>query len=316
MMAALSNGRPALPPMVALSAHDTALIEAAARLCGVQHCLSKPVLPATLRQLLTSTLGEQQAARQAAPAGPDLQGMRVLLVEDHAVNRQLATELMAQRGVQVETAEHGQAALERLAAAPADYFHAVLMDLQMPVMDGYEATRRLRLERRYHALPVIAMTAHAMQQERERCTAAGMNGHLSKPVEPERLYALLAHYYGPVRAAASGLGLAPIAGVDMEGGLRRAGGRPELYRRLLASFVTDFGTAAASLRSQLAQGQWTVAERQSHTLRGFAATVGAGAVAELAADLERDCRARAADAAQASLMRLEAPLQALLEALA
>jgi len=252
----------------------------------------------------------------AQPAGPDLQGMRVLLVEDHAVNRQLATELMAQRGVQVETAEHGQAALERLAAAPADYFHAVLMDLQMPVMDGYEATRRLRLERRYHALPVIAMTAHAMQQERERCTAAGMNGHLSKPVEPERLYALLAHYYGPVRAAASGLGLAPIAGVDMEGGLRRAGGRPELYRHLLASFVTDFGTAAASLRSQLAQGQWPVAERQAHTLRGFAATVGAGAVAELAADLERDCRASAADAAQTSLTRLAAPLQALLEALA
>jgi CheY-like chemotaxis protein len=191
-----------VPPTVALSAHDPALIEAAAHQHGVRHCLSKPVLPATLRQLLTSTLGEAQAAQETVPAGVGLHGMRVLLVEDHAVNRQLATELMEQRGVQVEVAEHGQAALERLAAAPPEHFHAVLMDLQMPVMDGYEATRRLRQDRRYHALPVIAMTAHAMQQERERCTAAGMNGHLGKPVEPERLYALLAHYYGKARPAA------------------------------------------------------------------------------------------------------------------
>ena len=315
VLALLCDGGLALPPTVALSAHDTALIEASAQQCGVRHCLSKPVLPATLRQLLTSTLGEAQAVHEAAPAGAGLHGMRVLLVEDHAVNRQLATELMAQRGVQVEVAEHGQAALATLAAAPPGHFHAVLMDVQMPVMDGYEATRRLRQDRRYHALPVIAMTAHAMQQERERCTAAGMNGHLSKPVEPERLYALLAHYYGPARAAAGALGLVPIAGLDMEGGLRRAAGQPALYRRLLASFVTDFGTAAASLHGQLAQGQWTVAERQAHTLRGFAATVGAGAVAELAAQLERHCRARSADAAQASLLQLDAPLHALLDAL-
>jgi signal transduction histidine kinase/DNA-binding response OmpR family regulator len=208
-LAGLCGGGLAVPPTVALSAHDPALIEAAAHQHGVRHCLSKPVLPATLRQLLTSTLGEAQAAQEAAPAGAGLHGMRVLLVEDHAVNRQLATELMAQRGVQVEVAEHGQAALERLAAAPPDHFHAVLMDLQMPVMDGYEATRRLRQDRRHHALPVIAMTAHAMQQERERCTAAGMNGHLGKPVEPERLYALLAHYYGKARPVAEPDGAAP-----------------------------------------------------------------------------------------------------------
>jgi signal transduction histidine kinase/ActR/RegA family two-component response regulator len=178
-------------------------------------------VPAALRQLLAATPDEPPAPQDTGTAGAGLQGMRVLLVEDLAVNRQLATELMAQRGVQVEVAEHGQAALERLAAVPPDYFHAVLMDLQMPVMDGYEAARRVRQDPRYRALPVIAMTAHAMQQERERCTAAGMNGHLSKPVDPDRLYAMLARHYVPAEPAGPAAPSAPAAPSGWQARLRQ-----------------------------------------------------------------------------------------------
>jgi signal transduction histidine kinase/CheY-like chemotaxis protein len=268
-------------------------------------------------------------ALPAAPATPrhDLHGMHILLVEDHPTNRQLARELLAMRGVLVETAEQGSVALERLFALPPDHFDAVLMDLQMPVMDGYEATRRLRQDSRYASLPVIAMTAHALPEERERCTAVGMNGHIGKPIEPEQLYATLARHYSSGRPAPAGQGqapmlapagaadLRPIAGLDMQAGLRRAGGQPKLYRRLISAFVADFGQAPATLAKHLADADWLAAERLSHTLKGMAATLGAGPVAELAGRLEQDCRQCAAAAAQASLAQLTAPLHALLAAL-
>jgi signal transduction histidine kinase/CheY-like chemotaxis protein/HPt (histidine-containing phosphotransfer) domain-containing protein len=327
-LAALAADGLALPPVVALTVGDPERAEAAAGRLGLLGCLAKPAQPATLRRLLGELLGAPAAAPAApAAAAPSLDGMRVLLVEDHATNRQLAYELLAMRGVQVETAEHGEAALARLRGCAPGHFDAVLMDLQMPVMDGYEATRRLRQDGRYAGLPVIAMTAHALPEERARCAAAGMQGHVGKPVAPDQLYAALARHYEGQRPAADGappqpapdgapLRLAPIAGLDHETGLRRAGGQPQLYRRLLTAFVADFGDAGAALAAQLAVGDWPAAERLAHTLRGMAGTLGADQVARLAGGLEQDCRLRAGAAARDSLARLAPPLQALLAALA
>lgn len=247
-------------------------------------------------------------------ADADLNGMRVLLVEDHLFNQQLAVELMDARGVKVIVANNGQEALNTLAATPPGYFHLVFMDLQMPVMDGYEATRRIRADSRYSALPLVAMTAHAMTEERERCATLGMNGHLSKPIVPGDLYATLARYYiGSVShaTAATTLQLPKISGLDTAIGLHHAGNNQKLYGKLLALFVRDCADSNNTLARYLANAQWEEAERLAHTLKGLAGTLGAKEVRPAAANLEAACKsqqAEAAAAAMASLASLMTPL--------
>jgi two-component system sensor histidine kinase/response regulator len=325
LLAALRDQGHPLPPTVVVSAYDSDQIHAAASELGALHFLPKPVLPNALRYALGALLGETQAAAPSAPAANsrDLTGMRVLLVEDNPINAQLARELMAMRGVEVDVAEHGRIALERLGALAPDHYALVLMDLQMPEMDGYEATRQLRLDPAYAALPIVAMTAHAMVEERERCNALGMNGHLSKPVEPDELYALLAEHAGatrPLSAAMIEVACAPCAllaidGIDCQGGLRRAGSKMSLYLGLLERFATDFDDAPATLASLLEQQQWDEAERLAHTIRGVSATLGATHLPELAGQLEQDCRAGADAGAHASLARLTPVFGTLLAAL-
>ena len=185
------------PVSVVVSAYDSDDMHEAAKKLGIGHFLSKPVLPDALRNTLQQLTGQETCELAGdvdeAMAG-DLAGMRVLLVEDNLINQQLATELLASRGAEVSLANHGEEALNILAAHPAGHFDLVLMDLQMPVMDGYEATRRLRADPRLFRQPVVAMTAHAMTEERERCLALGMNEHLSKPIDPEKLFATVARF--------------------------------------------------------------------------------------------------------------------------
>jgi two-component system sensor histidine kinase/response regulator len=209
------------------------------------------------------------------------------------------------------------------------------MDVQMPVMDGYEATRQLRQDERFATLPVIAMTAHALSEERELCAAAGMTGHLCKPVEPAALYAALALHYResgpsetphqlPLPASSpnplpspigTAMTLAPVPGLDMAAGLRRAGGHAQLYRQLLADFATEYASAPSTLASLLASGDRTGAEHLAHSLHGLSATLGADQVASLAAQFERDCRVVGDDATSLSLARLAMPLHQLTAAL-
>jgi CheY-like chemotaxis protein len=257
--------------------------------------------------------------------------MRVLLAEDNPINQQLAVELMESRGVEVMVANNGQEALDQLAAVAADHYHVVLMDLQMPVMDGYEATRRLRADSRYCSLPLVAMTAHAMVEERERCLVLGMNGHLGKPFEPDDLYDTLARYYTepavPVtvpgrrsarRAASSddtALQLPDIAGLDTATGLRRAVNKKKLYRQLLLMFTNDFADFHTVFVNHFAGEQWEEAERRAHSLKGLAGTIGANDVQLAAAALEAACERRQAEGAAAALTALTPPLTALLTGL-
>ncbi|WP_374359739.1 response regulator [Pseudoduganella danionis] len=339
VLAAL-NGQ--APVTAIVSAYDAEHLHISAGRLGARHFLAKPVLPAALRELLASVTGQASIdaslpLRQQAAA---LDGMRVLLVEDNPLNQQLACELMEGRGVQVTVAEHGQAALDLLAAVPPDHYHVVLMDLQMPVMDGYEATRRLRARPEFAALPLIAMTAHALVEEREQCLALGMNGHIGKPIEPDELYAELARHYVASSPPANGLtgmngisgmsgmsgeggavadsdaaGLPAIAGLDTASGLRRCGGRVSLYRGMLERYGLEFAQLVPAMEGLLAAAQWGEAERLAHTLRGLSGTIGAASVAELATALESACHAGDAAAAQIALAALAAPLQNLLAAL-
>jgi CheY-like chemotaxis protein len=147
----------------------------------------------TARFGLASKVVQPSMPALSPPPQPiDFSGLRVLVVDDNEINRMVAAELMQIRGItHINEVENGAEALAHLDGLPADHYHVVMMDLQMPVQDGYETTRRLRADARYARLPIIAMTAHAMHAEREHCMAIGMNGYVTKPIEPEDLYAAL-----------------------------------------------------------------------------------------------------------------------------
>jgi two-component system sensor histidine kinase/response regulator len=333
VLQALQNSGIAHPPLsVVVSAYDSEIMHEAADRLGAQHFLSKPVLPESLRKLLNTLTGNTASERSGSHdscINANLNGMRVLLAEDNPINQQLAVELMESRGIEVTVANNGQEALDQLKAVAPDHYHVVFMDLQMPVMDGYEATRRLRADPRYFSLPLVAMTAHAMVEERERCQALGMDGHLSKPIEPDDFYAMLARYYiaptVPVAAAvrpsiqpvvpSEDIPLPTIAGLDTAGGLRRAGNKQKLYSQMLSRFASDFADCSQTFAHYLANAQWNEAERLAHTLKGLAGTLGANDVPIPAGNLEAASKGRQAEAAEAALSVLIPLLTPLLAAL-
>jgi CheY-like chemotaxis protein len=214
----------------------------------------------------------------------------VLLVEDNELNQFVATELLGDvAGMDVTLAGNGSEALERLRAAP---FDLVLMDIQMPVMDGLQATRLIRADAALARLPVIAMTAHAFARDREQSRAAGMNDHVSKPFEPAQLFEVMLRWLQPAighgAAAAPAASLDPAAAgrvVDFELGLRRCLGRPELYQKILGRYLKQRAATGNEIRTALESGEPEIGARAAHTLISTASMLGAAALAELAREL-------------------------------
>ena len=237
----------------------------------------------------------QDPGKLAAPGARRLEGLRLLVVEDNPNNQQVARELLEDEGAQVELADNGLLAVQRLDAMLAGDepgFDVVLMDVQMPVMDGFTATRELRTRPALARLPVVAMTANVMASDRADCLAAGMNEHVGKPFDIDVLVAILRRVCGmaPASAAEEGAsaalpalppGLAEhaeAAGLDLSGALQRLGGKLELYVRMARSFAAGAAAIATELRVLPVQ-QGAVA---LHGFKGVAGTVGARALAELA----------------------------------
>ncbi len=291
--------------------------------------LMKPVTAAMLTDLLVE-LFEENTRRPAPPpaVAANFDDISVLLVEDNLLNQQLAMELMQAAGVRVEIAANGRLAVEMLNGAPNRY-DLVLMDLQMPEMDGIEATRLIREDRRFDALPILAMTAHATTADRARCFAAGMNDHMAKPIDPDELFQAIEHWCPAagrgsalLEAARSlaALQVAPgeiaLEGVDVEGGIRRAMGNPKLYLQMLGHFRNDQGHMVEALRAALDGGDRIVAERVAHTLKGSAGLIGASFVQGLAGEIEMSLRRGARERVlQPLLEQLELDMQALLRQL-
>jgi CheY-like chemotaxis protein len=231
----------------------------------------------------------------AADAVARLAGVRVLLVEDNMINRELASVLLQRVGAEVAVAEDGRQALEML---ERQRFDCVLMDCQMPVMDGYSTTRALRLQPALCDLPVIAMTANAMVGDRDKALAAGMNDHIPKPIDIEQMYATIARWLrpdavpGPWAArppgAAAGTSDA-LPGIDTQAGLALMGGDPRLYRRLLRLFRDGFADFPSRVDAALSRGDRGEVRRLAHTLKGTAANLGATAVQRIATELEQAC---------------------------
>lgn len=296
-------------PVIICSSDMDALHETASAL-GAQHFLLKPVLPESLRELIKWLIGDQQ--QEVAPPDPaadahDLTGVRVLLVEDNPINQQLAVELMRARGVRVDVASNGQEAIDRIALHRPNHYQVVLLDLQMPVMDGYETTRQLRMDARYVDLPIVAMTAHAMPDERQRCHALGMNGHISKPIAPELLYELLAqHLVGKVNAGAettstessctaiartaTSINLAEVSGLDARSGLNHAGGDVDLYVDLLRRFMLEYSDFSVKMQLLIDDEDLGAAFRLTHTLKGLCATLGVTGILSNAITLDKTLR--------------------------
>ena len=228
-----------------------------------------------------------------------LTGRRVLAVEDQPINQQVLRELLEQVGVIVSVATDGKDALATVTAS-AGRFDAVLMDLQMPELDGYEATLLLRKQWPAERLPIIALTAHARREERERCLNVGMNDHLVKPVNPCRLYACLLRWIRPARnqELPSPGECRPeltedmsetLPGLDVLTGLTLLGGNRTLYRKLVIELGRTQTERFAELNADLNAGDLERAQRNAHSLKGVAGTVAATSVFALAGELERAC---------------------------
>ena len=243
-----------------------------------------------------------QDARAAFDKTPDLEdlqpvrGAQILVVEDNEINQQVAQELLEQAGFHVDLANHGQHALEML---DLKHYDCVLMDVQMPVMDGYTATGEIRRQARFEHLPVLAMTANATVEDRERALAAGMNDHIAKPIDPRTLLAALLRWVGrqdrevpgPPRSpvadeAGSGLQLPELPGIDSRTGIARLGGNVDLYRKLLNKFAANNADAVVAISDALLAGDRETAIRQAHTLKGVGGNIGADKLALVAAELE------------------------------
>lgn len=265
--------------------------------------------PVTQQGLLTANKGETDARASLAA----WRGARILVVEDNELNQQVALEMLLDAGFTVDMADNGLIALEKLERshqrslqlAP---YSIVLMDMQMPVMDGLSATRKLRQDARNSHLPIVAMTANAQPSDRDACALAGMNGFIGKPIEPEVLWRTLGELLLKNDAANSLQTLEPtptwptptwpdqwqqIDGLDVNLGLRRAMGKMALYQTLLRKFTSGQRSFSNQVADALAQGDRATAERLAHTLKGVSGTIGATALQQHAQALEAAIKAPA-----------------------
>ncbi len=296
--------------VVVISAYGWDSLQSHATGAGADTFLPKPILPAALRGLFARLTGVALSA-PASAAAPDtvvrLDGLRVLLVEDNPLNQQLAIELLSRRGAVVSSVDNGCEAVEHLRMQGPTAYDVVLMDLHMPVMDGREATRQIRADERFRALPILAMTAHALDEEREQCLAIGMQDHISKPLDPRRLYATLAAYCPQVQANSvtiapvpvpppptppAGLRLPQVPGLDARQAVARLDGDQVLYLQVVNGFAAHAETNRPMLEAALGVQAWDTVVREAHTLRGLCATIGAHGLAQLAAAVEQATRQR------------------------
>jgi two-component system, sensor histidine kinase and response regulator len=260
----------------------------------VNASLSKPVTPAGLLDTIKEALLPQSVKPAAKSAGREtlatpLCGIRLLLVEDNLLNQRVASEMLHRLGVQVDIASNGE---EGVAAVEQGYYDAVLMDLQMPVMDGLEATRRIRANPDFAELPIIAITANALPRDRDRCLAAGMNDFLSKPVYAAQLTTMLGKWLGIEVDPAPGTASAePVAAgakpvLNLAGALRHFDGNRKLYLELLTIFRQHHFGDMQQLRQALAVGEHKTAHRLAHTLKGVAGNLSMPRLQQIARQIE------------------------------
>ncbi|MDZ7920111.1 PAS domain-containing hybrid sensor histidine kinase/response regulator [Rhodoferax sp.] len=312
------------PHPIMVTAYGREEVIKSAQETGIDDVLIKPVNASVLFDTMLRVLGHASAKaiapypmHSASDLGllAPLRGARVLVVEDNDLNQQIAQELLGDAGFVVDVADNGRIAVDKVVAALAAQvpYDLVFMDMQMPVMDGVSATEEIRQDARHAELPIVAMTANAMQVDKDRCLAAGMNDFVTKPIDPDALWQALARWIRP----RAGLGLVPegdaagppqalvaplppmpfgaesmaiprdIPGLDTQLGLRRVMGKETLYIRLLRKFVAGNQNGLEPIAHALEAGDTATAERLAHTLKGVAGNIGASDLQAAMAQVER-----------------------------
>jgi CheY-like chemotaxis protein/HPt (histidine-containing phosphotransfer) domain-containing protein len=307
----------ALPKIIMVTAHRQIDLQPLAQAAGVSHILYKPIQPSLLLNALLETLSSH-GLQAMIPEPPDslppvrpsqsalLSHVRVLLVEDHEINQELAIELLTQAGATVVVANNGQEACDYVAC---EAFDVVLMDCQMPVMDGYEATQHIRTMPQEKQIPIIAMTANAMQGDREKCLQVGMNDYLTKPIVKENLYSVIQRWVPPKQlpapspAPSISLPLTPATPGDLDAatfaplrlfdttlGLYYVNDNPVLYRKLLLRFLTQQADFSQQIEQAMVAGDLSTVLHLTHSLKGLSGTLGCKTLQTKAARLENILR--------------------------
>ena len=291
-----------LPHLVMVTAYGREEVLKQAEETSFENVLIKPVTPSMLFdsvvQALSTGEGTDAGTHASTSAGfnfETIRGARVLLVEDNELNREVATGLLEAAPVTVSAADNGEVAIRMLNETKYDM---VLMDMQMPVMDGLAASRAIRQNSQFKDLPIIAMTANAMAGDREKCLEAGMNDHLAKPIDPDKLFNALLRWI-PARTAApnvatvvtaqrppADLAALEIPGIDTRSALERTGGNRQRYVSLLRRFADSQVGAVGEIRAALKAQDFATAQRIAHSLKGAAANLGANALATAAGNAE------------------------------
>jgi PAS domain S-box-containing protein len=300
------------PRVVLVTAFGTDQVREEAERLNIDGFLMKPVTRSMLVDALVTVFAPDKREISSVVADSNsarLRGARILLAEDNEINQQIAVELLEGVGATLDVANNGQEALEMLGAASSESsYHLLLTDLQMPVIDGYQLSVKIRADARFHKLPIIAMTAHATVEERQRCFAAGMNDHVSKPIDAEVLFETVGRYcrLSPAVSEVFVSEQAPleeipsIDGLDADDGLRRVSGNLHLYMDLLHQFREQQADTVARLAAQFAIEDHAAAERLAHNLKGVAGNLGFRELALAAGNLEKAIND------QGDLSRLEA----------
>ncbi|MGD8962932.1 MAG: PAS domain S-box protein, partial [Desulfobacterales bacterium] len=306
------KGLSKIPAIILVTAYGREEIMQQAEDLGIEGFLLKPVNASMLFDTIMQALGKTapgisqvaQRKEQAVKAWENIQGARVLLVEDNEINQQVAMEILQGAGLNVTVANNGQ---EGVDAARTNQYDIILMDIQMPVMDGLTATCEIRKDKNLKDLPIIAMTAHAMAGDENKSLQAGMNGHVTKPIDPDQLFSTLQKWIKPgekrTRVEQSEVPVEQtepdkavsaedefpesLSGFDLADGLMRLQGNKKLYRKLLLSFATDYNAVTNEIRQALDAEDFEQAHSLVHNLKGLAGNLAATELQAAAVNLEK-----------------------------
>ena len=328
-----------IPAMLMVTGNNREDIRIEAKDAGLNAFLLKPVYASVMYDTITELLGKASTMKNPAHSSPldgakrieGLKGVKVLLVEDNPINQEVAVEFLNDVGIEVEVAGNGREGVEAALTKP---FDLILMDVQMPEMDGLEATQIIRQQIDARTLPIVAMTAHAMKKDQEKSLKAGMNDHLSKPVDPADLYRIILHHIPKQKRNLNSearfrdsagkkqtierckLNLPPIPGIDYDEALRRTGYKSELVVKLLQDFKTNFAATAAELTHCKTSDNRSGLQEILHTLKGVTGYIGACDLNRTTIHLEESLRAENHKQSDALLKQLCQQLDRLLADLA
>jgi len=290
----------------------------------VDGVLIKPVSPSTLLNTILNVLGKEVVTYSRKEdkkmlyheAVVALRGARILLVEDNLVNQEMAIEILEEAGLHVEVANNG---FEALSKVTQELFDGVLMDCQMPIMDGFEATQSIRHYPQFASLPILAMTANAMMGDKEKCLECGMNDHIAKPIDISQLFLTMAKWIqpshpqtAPVKEISKGVDFKEdvfVEGLDMQGALERVGGNQTLLAKLLKRFAQTQAQSLERIKVCLEANDAKSAIREAHTLKGLAGNIGAQSLFEMAQTLEERLKHEAVEHLDTLLYDLEDALK-------